>query len=242
MNQNIKLKLKSSNFIIFIIFIIILIIIVLVLASLFKLIQINNKSNKSNFENTEPTLSEDSKNASSKAFPDGPPVEDKQKGCNANSDVVGFCMDYDACCGDNLENSKCFCNNPAVKSCKIQHHICMNEPTSKTIYTKQQITDKCNAQNTECCKAYNNISIDTSKFSSPEPRYQKDNILCTLSSVKNIDQKCFELCQTTPDCTSFATTKLSCNLYNSVSNNIPGIDPLTGKKIKTTNSNYYIKK
>ena len=66
---------------------------------------------------------------------------------------------------------------------------------------------------------------------------------------RNIDQKCLELCQTTPDCKSYSVNvgKIFqsygvCKLYDTVEISNPKIDPLSGKPANNISTDYYIKK
>ena len=206
-----------------------------------KKMQKNMKSNmqsKNNFEDAIPTGAsvEDVYGTTI------PPVMGPPKECKATSDIVDFCMDYENCCSSINVNNGCFCNNPSIKSCKNQYDLCMQDSIAMKLYTKDQLTAKCKAQNGECCKAYNNITINSSSFNDPIKRNQKDSLICTLTPIKNITQKCLELCQTNPDCVAYSTSTLSCNLYNQVSPNTEKIDPLTGKEITSTVIDYYTKK
>ena len=170
------------------------------------------------------------------------PVMENPKGCPAVSDVVEFCIDYDACCANNSGFNKCFCDHPSVKSCKNQYDACMQDPIAIKLYNTEQLKNKCKAQNTECCKAYNNITFSSSNFNEPIKNEQKDNLLCAIPPIKNITQKCLELCQTNPECAAYSTTSLSCNLYNQISPVIPKTDPFTGKPIVNTNIDFFSKK
>ena len=170
-----------------------------------------------------------------------PPETNMPKDCSGNNDVVGFCMDYANCCNNGAINNDCFCKHPLVASCKTQYDACMEDPKSKLIFTSQQLMDKCKAQNKECCTAYNNISISSSKFNAPEKRDQKDNILCDLASVKNIEAKCMELCQTNPDCLGYSTNSLVCKLFNKIGASQAKIDPLSGRSVSNSINDFYIK-
>lgn len=247
---NIK-SMKICNIIIIIVLATLLIILLYILMNKYntKKIQKNMKINmqtkiqtkiqtKNNFEDATP-IDASVSNVYGTTVPPvmGPPQE-----CKAAADIVDYCIDYENCCSTNTANNGCFCNNPSVKSCKNQLDLCMQDPIAIKLYTKDQLTAKCKAQNNECCKAYNNIAISSNSFNDPIKRNQKDSIICTLAPIKNITQKCLELCQTNPDCAAYSTTNVSCNLYNKVSTNTVKIDPLTGKEITNTVIDYYTKK
>ena len=229
---------KNKNNILFYAFILISILLIIYLV--YKYIYVNNK-NKSNFEDSTPAPSE---NANSKIYGKNgsPPAMGTPQGCSANTDVVDFCINYDNCCsGSAATNNKCFCDNSVTKLCKIQYDACVNDPDSIKLFTKEQLMDKCKLQNSSCCKAYNNISISSNNFSSPKKRVQTDNIICDIKGIKNIEQKCLELCQTNPNCAAYGTTNMTCTLYSQVSPYTDLIDPLTNKPIVKTNINFFEK-
>lgn len=162
-------------------------------------------------------------------------------GCNAKSDVVDFCSNYESCCSGDIANVKCFCENPTVKLCKSQYDTCMSDTTSNGVFTPAQIADKCSAQNKTCCQTYKTV-LDNNKFQSPIKRSQNDNIICQISALPNNEQKCLELCQNHPDCASYAVSQANCKLFYKVTDYAPPIDPLTAKPILDPNIDYYIKK
>jgi len=172
--------------------------------------------------------------------PDGPPPTEIYKSCSATSDIVDFCIDYDNCCSTKSVNNKCFCDHPFTKSCKANYDICMNDPNNISSNTKLQLTEKCKLENSDCCKAYNNIPISSSSFGDNMHHDQIGNVICNVPMIKNIEQKCLELCQTNPNCSAYSTTRLNCNLYNTVSSYQPKLDQF-GKEIINTSVKFYIK-
>ena len=172
--------------------------------------------------------------------PDGPPPTEIYKSCSATSDIVDFCIDYDNCCSTKSVNNKCFCEHPFTKSCKANYDICMNDPNNISSNTKLQLTEKCKLENSDCCKAYNNIPISSSSFGDQLYRIQMDNIMCNIPLIKNIEQKCLEMCQTNPDCSSYSISRLNCILHNKVSTNQPKLDT-NGNEVINTSVKYYIK-
>jgi len=252
MSSNTKFNTITKKYKTTIIFLVVIVIIIL-LYIIYKywlkqywLKQYINK-NKSNFVNATPVTTEpdeiSSDEISKGAFgKDGPPVMGEAKGCSAVSDVVDFCKDYDICCANYNSNNKCFCEHPITKSCKSIYDTCMNDPTNIKLFNTSQLTDKCKSMNNECCKSYNKIAISSNNFNSPIKRNQTDNVLCNVSSIKNIEQKCMELCNTTPECAAYSTTKLTCNLYKSVSDFIPSTDAMTGNTISSSNVDFFTKK
>ena len=224
-----------------VIVIVVVVVIIVVIILLYVISKYYKERNKSNFDDAVPSTTY--ADAVSETYgKDGPPVMVKPQGCSATSDVVDFCKNYDNCCSSTNSNSKCFCEHPITKSCKVKFDSCMNDPTNISSNTKQQLTDKCTLDKSGCCKEYNNVSISSDNFNSPLLQNQTDNILCSLSSIKNMEQICMELCQTTPNCAAYSTTKLNCNLYNNISEYIPKTDPSTGKEIINTTVEFYVKK
>ena len=173
-----------------------------------------NRYNIANFNDTEnaPETTMSAELINEQAFgEDGPPKMGEATTCNSVIDVVGVCIDYQTCCSEPSEYNKCACEHPFTKACKTKYDSCVNSANKN----KDMIT-KCNSVNSDCCKEYNNIKINSSNFTGPKHITQSDSKLCTISSGKNIDLKCLELCQTYPNCASYSTTDYSCNLYNKV--------------------------
>ena len=196
---------------------------------------------KSNFEDTPeatgtPDQAMERALGGEKAPEMGPP-----KGCKTSNDLVGACSDYENCCNSAISKS-CFCTHPLVSKCKTEYDNCMNDNDILTIYTKEQRAQKCQEQNKGCCVPYNSISIDSNKFQIPIKYDQKDNVLCNVPSINNINQKCMELCQTNPDCAGFSVNKLLCTLFSSISPITPYVDPFTKKPVVNTITDFYVKK
>ena len=162
-------------------------------------------------------------------------------GCTATSDVVGFCIDYNNCCRTKPSINKCICEHPFVKNCKSEYDNCINDQNNKNTYTKTQLIEKCKSDNSNCCKKYNDIQINSNNFDPPIKRTQNQSILCNLTSIKNLEQKCLELCQTNPECVAYASNKVTCNLYTGVTDYQPKLD-MNGQDISNKNVNYYIKR
>jgi len=233
-NNKIKTNFISKKTLIYTIIIILLILFVV----LFIYLNLNlNKNIKSNFTDNTPTTTaiNVSLETNNSMYGEGKsaPVMGDAKGCKATSDVVEFCLDYDNCCKNETSNNKCFCNNPVVKTCKENYDLCMKDPN---------LADKCKTDNTQCCKEYNNIQINSDVFNEPIKNIQKDNILCSIAFIKNVKQKCLELCQTTPECKAYSTTNLSCNLFSNVSSINKTYDPSTGKEIVNPSVDFFVKK
>lgn len=222
------------------------ILIVLTIIILFSLLIIYlkdlNKKSASYFEDTPPETTqsaEDIVNASYGA--DGPPKMGVAKTCSSNADLVSMCIDYDNCCASMTENNKCFCANPFTQSCKNKYDACMNDPTNQSMYpSKQQITDKCSTDNKECCSKYNDKQFKSSNFTQQKNRSQNDNIICSMSSIKNIESRCMELCQTNSECVAYSSNTMKCNLYNKLSPFTEKLDEY-GKPVANTSIKFYTK-
>jgi len=242
-NNKIKIKFISKKTIIYTV-IIILLVLFLVLC-----IYLNNKKKniKSNFDSLSDIIQQNElppptttqfdvvgeTNKSIYGEGNSAPTMSKSKGCSTTSDVVEFCIDYDNCCKTETDFNKCFCNIPVVKTCKANYDLCMQDPL---------LADKCKTDNIKCCREYNNIQINSDAFNEPIKNIQKDNLLCNVSAIKNVKQKCLELCQTTPECKAYSTTNLNCNLYSDISTINKKYDPETGKEIINPSVDFFIKK
>ena len=86
-------------------------------------------------------------------------------------------------------------------------------------------------------------------FKSPIKNNPENNKICSLVNTPNAEEKCLELCNTRPDCKAYSLDKgalvqtyTTCNLYNDVSIDKINSNAYTGKPIKKTNADYYIKK
>jgi len=204
------------------------------------------------------------------------PVVEPSGECETKSDIVNFCINYKSCCGSNPESLKCICNHPVVKKCRKrfescitdpvqinklgkkivrtkcfsgEKELCNNDPTKIQYYGKKAVMEKCINQNKSCCVPYNSISISSDKFESPINNNPNINKICSIQSIPNLDEKCMELCQTTPECKAFSVDKGQvvqsvgkCTLYNDINISELKTDPNTGKKKQSTTAKYYIKK
>jgi hypothetical protein len=167
--------------------------------------------------------------------------------CKTKADLVDFCINYDSCCGANSPNKDCVCNHPFVQNCKTNFTNCLNTNPNKL--SESDLMNNCIESNKTCCNAYNNnLSIKSSAFS----KYNKPNDpvirpLCNLTNVNDIDQKCLELCTTTPKCVAYslltgviASDYGRCSLYDTVNYAEHKVNKDTGKDIPFL-SDYYTK-
>ena len=139
--------------------------------------------------------------------PSGIPSVEKSKSCATNDSVLGFCMDYSNCCSGS-SSTNCICKNPIVSSCKKSYDECMSDTNTPT----EKLRTMCGDKNKECCSNYK-YNSDPSLFNASIIGQQRDNILCDINGVKNIDQKCQELCQTNPECVAYSLNEMSCSLH-----------------------------
>lgn len=187
---------------------------------LFYLLINNNNNNHSNFddtiENTTPPEPPTTTLAPTTTIPPniraygpgGIPSSEKPKACSTTDSVLGFCIEYDSCCSGS-SSTNCICTNPIVSSCKKLYDECMSD-TNTSI---DKLRTMCGDKNKECCSNYK-YSSDTSLFNEKIVGQQKDNVLCDINGIKNIDQKCQELCQTNPKCAAYSLTEMNCTLHN----------------------------
>ena len=250
---------KSNNIFIFIIGIILFLILLYYLTYLYY--ENINKKNISKFEDTtttttmmncikepeppKPTKSveELSKEAEKAAYgAAGPPNKTKGNTCSLPYDIPSVCINYEACCSSISQTNKCFCEHPSVLSCKSTYDNCINNANTTDFTDKsKELADKCNSDREECCVSHNKIPIDSNNFNSPTNQSQLDNILCNVRSIKNIETKCLELCQTNKDCTAYSTSPYTCILFSKVTPYIPKKDS-DGKPSENTSISFYIKK
>ena len=174
----------------------------------------------------------------------------KKESCKAVDNVVDFCINYDSCCaGGSYATKACFCNHPITLQCKAEYDTCMSDTSLSKLYTTEQLKQKCASQQKNCCIPYNSISLSSDKFDTPIKNEPSIKELCSVSSIPNIEQKCLELCQTTPDCKAYSVNvgKIVqsygvCKLYDTVSILTQKIDPISGKPADNIDTDYYIKK
>ena len=156
------------------------------------------------------------------------------KPCSTTDDVLGFCKDYENCCSGS-SSTNCICINPIVTECKKEYDACMSD-TSKPV---AELRAACGDKNNTCCSKYTN-NIDRSLFNEPVAGTQMDNVLCNIGNIKNVDQKCLELCQTNPNCAAYSLTDISCKLHNKATfKPPPSIDK---NSLKNTRINFISKK
>lgn len=154
------------------------------------------------------------------------PLDTINKTCTANMNISEYCKNYDTCCNQTIStmNNDCFCNHPTVKKCNDDYNHCIANQNQN-----------CNDILKSCCNTHNNINIDNTLFHQPIQYDKQNKILCSLTTNANIEQKCMELCQTTPACKSYSINAINCTLYNDNDLDLDNI------KQKTT-TKYYIKK
>ncbi len=162
------------------------------------------------------------------------PTEELVETCSASNNIVGFCMNYKGCCGQqSAENNKCFCAHPFVKDCQSTYEECTKSSADKA---------ECKDKLKECCTSYNKINIDSSNFEKPVNQDQISQKLCAIGSINGLSTdsmrlKCMELCQTNTNCKAFSIDSVSCLLFSDI-NPLPTKAPNKPKP----QTDYYIKK
>ena len=174
-----------------------------------------------------------------------PPPEDSGK-CGGNCDVMDYCINYKSCCDKPTDANKCVCSLPFVKNCRAEFEACLNNNPNKL--SKPDLMTNCIKSNTSCCNKYNNIEIDSTKFSDPIKNEPSVVPICGIKNIKNLPQKCLELCTNTPNCKAYTVNigKIAqdagdCNLYDQLSITKPDIDVKTGKPKNNIATDYYTK-
>jgi len=175
---------------------------------IWKLGRVDNMNSVDGFEST-PTTTFDISTA--------PTPANKNTTCSNSTDIVNVCMNYENCCagaGTNT-NSKCFCSHPFVGGCNDAYKSCLASVGAGGD------TSKCDATLKGCCGKYSSINIMSSNFNKPINAYQSSNQICTVNGLRDLEQRCMELCQTNPSCKAYSLVLGGCTLYDSVNNN-PG--------------------
>lgn len=163
--------------------------------------------------------------------------------CNTANDIVDFCINYNKCCSENSTTKACLCEHPFIQKCRSDFEECLDNPEELKLYGGQFIMDKCLEKNKKCCIPYNSLSISSNNFKSPIKNNPENNIICSLANTNTAEEKCLELCNTRPDCKAYSFKKFNtCNLYNDVTIDKINSNAYTGKPIKKTKVDYYIKK
>ena len=172
--------------------------------------------------------------------------EDSGK-CGTNSDIIDYCTNYKTCCSKTTEDNKCLCSIPFIKDCRTTFEACLQNNPSKL--SPNDLMSSCILENTSCCKKYMNVSIDSGNFSKPIKNQPIITPICSLTNIKNIAQKCMEVCQNKPECLAYSVNvgKIAqdigtCNIYDRVNIVEPDIDPGTGKPKNNISTDYYTKK
>ena len=164
-------------------------------------------------------------------YPPGSQKPAEFKKCPTDSDIVKFCLNYKDCCSNMTAYNQCFCSHPVVQKCKSDYDSC--------IAANSKDTSKCETQNESCCTEYNSVSINYNNFNKPINYKQSNNSLCSVQLIKNLPQKCLELCQTAPNCAAFSTTgDMYCNLYTAVDK---GANEVSQNDIQAASKSYIVK-
>lgn len=185
--------------------------------------------------------------SSKETYEDTKTIEEDSGTCKTKSDIVDFCINYKSCCSANSPTKECLCNHPFVQNCRTNFTNCLN--TNPNQLSKNDLMTSCIDSNKTCCNGYNtNLSISSSAFT----LYDKKNDpvikpLCSITNVPDMEQKCLELCSTTPKCVAYSLTTGAlvsnygnCSLYDTINYAKNTVDKQTGKEIPFL-SDYYIR-
>lgn len=174
------------------------------------------------------------------------PMEDSGK-CGTNVDVIDYCTNYNSCCGKPTDTNKCLCTLPFIKNCRSKFEACLNNNPNQL--KPNDLMNSCIDANKTCCKEYSHTSIDSSIFNKAIKNEPNITPICSLTNIKNIAQKCMEICQTKPECKAYSVSvgKIAqdigtCNIYDKVDIVPPEIDPSTGKSKNNVSADYYTRK
>jgi hypothetical protein len=227
--------------------IIILIIIIIIIYLIYYLLNYYEYYEES--VNTKKNNNENKTNSSEEIINSEEVVQEPSGKCNTENDIVDFCINYNKCCSENSTTKACLCGHPFIQKCRSEFETCLDNPENIKLYGKKELMDKCLETNKQCCIPYNSISISNNNFKSPIKNNPKNNKICVLENTPNAETKCLELCTTRDDCMAYSLDKgelvqtyNTCNLYNAVSIDKSQSNAYTGKSIKKTNADYYIKK
>jgi len=209
----------------------------IVICLIYKIITINSKELYEDNKIIEETIEEE----------DSKTIPEDSGNCNTQSDIVDFCINYNSCCSTNSTTKECLCNHPFVKNCRTNFTNCLNNNHKQL--NKNDLMNSCINENKTCCSEYNNnLSINSNAFNDPIKNNPVIKPLCSINNIPDIEQKCLELCTTTPKCVAYSlnTGVLvpdygTCSLYDNVSFAISKINKTTGNPIPFTN-NYYTRK
>lgn len=233
---------KKNEIIIILIILIIIVCIIYYLLNHYEYYEenVNTKNNNNN---------ENKINSSKELNYDQDIVKEPSGKCNTENDIVDFCINYNKCCAENSTTKACLCQHPFIQKCRSEFEACLDNPNSIKGDSKQVVMDKCLEKNKKCCIPYNSLSISTHDFKSPIKNNPENNKICSLVNTPNAETKCLELCNTNSECKAYSLdtgalvqTYTTCNLYNDVSIDKINSNAYTGKPIKKTNADYYIKK
>jgi len=243
-----KLNKKISLFIFIILIIYILYLLYIYLVSAFK--KKDNFYDSTLFPTTTYNVSAGNDDAikNAKASESNTPVvppEDSGK-CGGNCDVMDYCINFKSCCSTQTADNKCVCSLPFVQNCRNKFQACLNNNPMQL--SSVNLMNKCIQENKSCCNEYSKIAIDSTKFSDPIKNEPSIVPICGIKNIKNLPQKCLELCENTPNCKSYTVNvgKIAqdagdCNLYDQVSISKPDVDIKTGKPKNNIATDYYIK-
>ena len=168
-------------------------------------------------------------------------IPDDSGTCGYKNDIVKTCINYTSCCGSSKDTSNdCVCGHPMIQDCRKKFEACKKNNT-----TNKEIMNRCIAENKNCCRPYNSISIYHNNFKPPILNEPTTSPFCKVTNVPKLPQKCMELCQTNSKCKAYSIKTGTivqdsgdCNLFDTVSI----VDTSNNPDKKAITGTYYIKK
>jgi hypothetical protein len=130
-------------------------------------------------------------------------------------DIQNICNNNIACC--DIQNYSYFCKHPLVKLCSAELQNCVNNSSFKNLYPIQLRKDKCKNQLNACCKPFDSLSYDSSKFENIGNFTQKTDEIGNYLAINEKDREvCPKMCQTDENCKAFTLGLDGCRFYSNV--------------------------
>ena len=176
------------------------------------------------------------------SFDTRPQPEDVQSDRCDPSTIDNICQNSKACC--TISNNAYFCRHPLVKNCTTELQNCLDKTDFDALYPVELRMEKCKNQLTDCCKPFEKIPKDMTKFENIGPLSQKVDIIGDYIALDaNQREICPKLCKTDDKCAAFSMDLGGCKFYGSVNPILPAKSKFAPKlKIDTTNKSGYFKK
>lgn len=172
---------------------------------------------------------------------DRPQPEDIQSNKCENNNIDNICVNNKACCS--IPNNSYFCKHPVVNLCSTELQNCLDKTDFDNLYPIELRKEKCKNQIIECCKPFDKIKFDSSKFENMGNIKQRDNLIGTYLEF---DEKkrtiCPKMCATDSTCAAYVLSLGGCHFYSSVN---PIVSTKFGQatpNIDSSNKTGYFKK